>query len=145
MVVDKDKLYRMIKLARFQTKNEGKALRINNSYAQDHVAYALLRNFLLTTLAFFLLLVIIVMFNMDFWLSNLNSLNLQPLIAGLLIGYLVMLGIFSVISYTLARLRYARAENGVRQYARALEKLRRIYKEEAALKRRSDSEQDEEE
>ena len=123
----------MIALARFEQKNEDKALRINKHYEQDFVSFALIRNFYLTTIAFALLLVVFVMYNMDFWLSNLNNLNFQPLIIALILGYLIMLGVYSVIAFTIARLRYTRAANGVRQYTRELDKLGRIYREEDKL------------
>ena len=93
-MVDNDKLYRMIALARFEKKNEDKALRINKSYEQDFVSYALIRNFLLTTIAYVLLLTVIVMYNMDFWLSNLNNLNFTPLLAVLILGYFITLGVY---------------------------------------------------
>ena len=76
-MVNNDKLYRMISLARFEKKNEDKALRINKNYEQDFVSYAMIRNFFLTTIAFALVIVVFVMYNMDFWLSNLNNLNFQ--------------------------------------------------------------------
>ena len=123
----------MIALARYEKKNEDKALRINKTYEQDFVSYALIRNFFLTTIAFVLLLIVFVMYNMDFWLSNLNNLNFQPLIIALILGYLIMLGVYSVIAFTIARLRYTRAANGVRQYTRELDKLGRIYREEDKL------------
>ncbi len=129
-MVNQDKLYRMISLARFEKKNEDKALRINKTYEQDFVSYAMIRNFFLTTIAFALALVVFVMYNMDFWLSNLNNLNFQPLLIALILGYLIMLGVYSVIAFTIARLRYTRAANGVRQYAHELDKLGRIYREE---------------
>ena len=132
-MVNEEKLYRMIALARFEKKNEDKALRINKSYEQDYVSYALIRNFFLTTIAFVLVLIVFVMYNMDFWLSNLNNLNIRPLLIALILGYLIMLGIYTVIAYTLARLRYTRAANGVHQYARELERLGRIYREEDNL------------
>ncbi len=132
-MVDKDKLYRMIALARFEKKNEDKALRINKNYEQDYVTYALIRNFFLTTIAFVLLLVVFVMYNMDFWLSNLNNLNFQPLLIALVLGYLIMLGIYTVIAFTIARLHYTRAASSVREYTRELDKLGRIYREEDRL------------
>ena len=132
-MVDKDKLYRMIALARFEKKNEDKALRINKNYEQDFVSYALIRNFFLTTIAFVLVLVVFVMYNMDFWLSNLNNLNIEPLLIALILGYLIMLGVYTVIAFTIARLRYTRAANGVRQYTRELDRLSRIYREEDKL------------
>ena len=66
-VVDKERLCRMIALARYARKNEDKALRINKSYEQDYVAAAMIRNLLLTTLAYALVLAIVVMVNLDMW------------------------------------------------------------------------------
>ena len=126
----------MIALARYARKNEDKALRINKSYEQDYVAAAMIRNLLLTTLAYALVLAIIVMVNLDMWLSNLSNLNIRPLLATLIIGYLVMLGIFSVIAYVVARLRYARMSTGIRQYRYELEQLRKSYRQEDTLLRR---------
>ncbi len=141
-MVDNDKLYRMIALARFEKKNEDKALRINKTYEQDYVSYALIRNFLLTTIAYVLLLTVIVMYNMDFWLSNLNNLNFTPLLAVLILGYFILLGVYSVIAYTMARLRYTRAANGVHQYGRELNRLSRIYREEDRLLSGMDEEEE---
>ena len=132
-MVDKDKLYRMIALARFEKKNEDKALRINKNYEQDYVSFALIRNFYLTTIAFALLLVVFVMYNMDFWLSNLNNLNFQPLLIALVLGYLIMLGVYTVIAFTIARLHYTRAASSVREYTHELDKLGKIYRAEDKL------------
>ena len=62
----------------------------------------------------------------------------------MIIGYLLLLGIYSVIAYILARLRYMRAQNGIRQYRHGLEQLKRIYRAEDSL-HRSGSEEDEDE
>ena len=134
-MVDKDKLCRMIALARFEQKNEDKAFRINNSYQQDYTASALIRNFLLITIAYALLLAVIGMFRLEELLSNLNNLNFTPLIMALVIGYLLLLGVYSVITYVLARVRYLRAQNGIRQYRQGLEELRKIYRAEDSLRR----------
>lgn len=144
-MTETEKLYRMIALARFEKKNEDRALRINRVYEHDFVSYALIRNFLLTTIAYFLLLIVFVMYNMDFWLSNLNNLNFRPLLVALTLGYFLMLGIYSVIAFTISRLRYARAANGIRQYSRELNRLGRTYREEDRVLSGMDAEEDEEE
>ena len=134
-MVDNDKLYRMIALARFEKKNEDKALRINKSYEQDFVSYALIRNFLLTTIAYVLLLALIALYHLDFVLANLNDLKFRPLLAIIIVSYLLMLGIYSVIAYTIARIRFVRAEARMEEYERQLGRLRRMYKEEDVLEK----------
>ncbi|MCF0144989.1 MAG: hypothetical protein HUJ73_00230 [Eubacterium sp.] len=141
---EKERLCRMIALARFEEKNEDTAFRINNSYQQDYTTHALIRNFILTTIAFVLVLVVIVMINMDTFLSNLNNLDLRPFLLTVGISYLIMLGVYSVISYTMARLRYARAENGIKQYRFELDQLRKSYRVEDAILRQTIKEESEE-
>ncbi len=144
-MVEKEKLCRMIALARFEKRNEDKAFRINNSYQQDYVAHAMIRNFILTSIAYVLLLVVIVMMNLDVWLSNLNNLNFQPLLLTLIIGYLLMLGVFSVIAGILAKVRYMRAETGIRQYRYEMDQLRQIYRAQDSLRRNKNEEDEDEE
>ena len=132
-MIDEKRLYQMISLARFENKNKDKALRINKSYQSDYIAMALLGNFVLTTLAYLLALVLFAVYNMDFLLSNLNDLNFWPMLAVVIIIYLIVLGVFSVISYTRAKLRYVRAQAKVKEYQRQLRKLYKMYKDEEQL------------
>ena len=144
-MVEKEKLCRMIALARFEKRNEDKAFRINNSYQQDYVAHAMIRNFILTSIAYVLLLVVIVMMNLDVWLSNLNNLNFQPLLLTLIIGYLLILGVYSVIAGILAKVRYMRAETGIKQYRYEMDQLRQIYRAQDSLRRNKNEEDEDEE
>ena len=134
-MIDIDRLCRMIALARYQKKNEDKGLRLNKSYEQDYVSGALIRNFVLTTIAYALVLIVAVLYNLDIWLSNLSNLNLRPLLATLIVSYLITLGIFSVIAYVVARLRYTRMGMGIRQYRYELEQLRKSYRAEDEMLR----------
>ena len=134
--INEERLCRMIALARFEKKNEDKALRINNSYEQDYVARAMIRNFLLTSLAFVLGVGVVAIFNLDVLLSNLSNLNLRPLIVILGGSYLILIGVFSVIAYVTARMRYGRMSTGIRQYRYELEQLRKSYRAEDILLRR---------
>ena len=143
-MIHKERLCRMIAMARFEKKNEDKALRINNSYEQDYVARAMIRNFLLTSLAYLLVVALVAMYNMDVLLSNLSNLNLRPLIVILVISYLIMIGVFSVIAYVTARLRYGRMSTGIRQYRYELEQMRKSYRAEDILLRRKADRDDEE-
>ena len=67
------------------------------------------------------------------------------LLIALILGYLMMLGIYSVIAFTIARLRYTRAANSVRQYTHELDRLGKIYREEDKLIKSIDEDKEESE
>ena len=123
----------MISLARFENKNRDKALRICRTYQSDYIAMSLLGNFVLTTVAYILALALFAMYNMNFLLATLHALNFRPMLAVVLIVYLIMLGVFSVISYTRAKLRYVRAQARVAEYQRQLRRLYKMYRDEEQL------------
>ena len=70
--------------------------------------------------------------------------NIFVLLIALILGYFIMLGIYSVIAFTIARLRYTRAASGIRQYARELNRLGRTYREEDRVLSGMDAGEDEE-
>ena len=132
---DEKRLHLMISLARFRQKNRDKALRINRYYQADYISSCLIWNFLLTTIAYVLLLSLIALYHLDFVLANLNDLKFRPLLAIIIVSYLLMLGVYTVIAYTAARIRFVRAEARMEEYERQLGRLRRMYKEEDVLER----------
>lgn len=120
----------MIGMARFREHNADTSFRINTYYQRDYIAFALIRNFILSTIGYVFLLLIIAMYDLEDLLSNLNSLEIRPLLAAVIIGYLVFLGVFSVIAYIMARIRYVRTQHNVERYEEALERLYAMYREE---------------
>jgi hypothetical protein len=141
-MIDKKRLYLMINLARFEQKNEDRALRVNHYYQRDYIAFALIKNFLLTTIAYVLVLGVLALYNMEAVLEGLNSLDLRTLIATVILGYLIFLGIYSVIAFIAAKLKYVRMENSVEQYVAALDRLRAMYGDTEPIG--ADSDEDEE-
>jgi hypothetical protein len=144
-MIDKKKLYLMISLARFEKKNEDRALRVNHYYQRDFIAFALIKNFLLTTIAYVLVLGVLALYNMEAVLAGLNSLNLKPLVATVILGYLIFLAIYSVIAFTIAKLKYVRMENSIEQYEAALDRLRAMYGDTEPIGADSDDDYDDDE
>ena len=135
-MIDEKRLRLMIRLARYEQMDGKEDLRISRYYRRDYVGAALLKNFFLATAAYFLVLALIVIGNLDLLLDRLSTWNLRPLMAAVILGYLFTLGIYSVITYTVARLRYARAQKSVQAYGEKLEALEKMYSRDEAEKSR---------
>lgn len=147
MMTDEKRLRLMINLARFREKYNNTAFRINRKDRSDYLGASLIGNFVLTTIAYFLLLFLFALTNMDMIIGHLNDLHYRTLIAGAIVGYLIFLGLYSVLVSTLAKLRYARAERKMAIYLRQLERLEQMYrqeeKEEEAMQSFARAEQEE--
>ena len=132
-MLTKQRLQLMIKLAEFHQDNQDGDMRVVKYYKNDFVALSLIRNLFLTTVAFLIILALFAMYHMDFLLNNLNQMKIGPLAAVVAVLYLMMLGIYSVIAYMKARVRYVRAYAAVREYdqqLRLLDQIREAEEEE---------------
>ena len=127
LMIDERRLRLMIRLACYEQKDGKEDLKISKYYRRDYVGFALLKNLFLVTVAYALLLAVIVVYNLDFLVDHLNDLNLRPLLAAVILGYLFVLGIYSVIVYTVSSLRYARAQKSVKAYYGKLDTLAGLY------------------
>ena len=126
-MLTKRRLQLMIRLAEFKQDNEDRAMRVVRFYKSDYIALSLIRNLFLVTLAYLILLALFAMYHMDYLLTNLNQMKVGPIAAVAVILYLMLLGIYSVIAYMAARIRYIRAYAAVRDYDQQLRLLGRIY------------------
>lgn len=133
--IDQNKLYLMIRLARYEQRNRDRTLRIHKCFRSDYIGYALLSNLLLTTIGYILLLAVVALIKLETILSNFNNMNYAPIIAVAVVGYLVVLGIYSVITYTIASLRFSRVESSVEQYEKQLARLEDVYRDSARKRR----------
>ena len=131
----KERLHLMIQLADYRQENQNKSMRINRYYKSDYVAVSLVKNLVITTLAFLILVGLFALYHMDFFLANLNDLKFGPLAAVLLIIYLMMLGVYSVITYMIARVQFIRANEELLDYDQKLKRLSRMYREEQRARR----------
>ncbi|MBR0396777.1 MAG: hypothetical protein IJI10_00760 [Eubacterium sp.] len=130
-MLTKRRLHLMIKLAEFRQDHQDDSMRVVRHYRSDYIALSMIKNLFITTFAWLILIGLFALYHMDFLLTNLNQLKVGPLAAVLVITYLMMLGVYSVITYMTARIRYIRSFADVREYDQKLRLLARIYDEEA--------------
>ena len=121
----------MIKLAEFRQEHQDDSMRVVRHYRSDYIALSMIKNLFITTFAWLILIGLFALYHMDFLLTNLNQMKVGPLAAVLVITYLMMLGVYSVITYMTARIRYIRSFADVREYDQKLRLLAKIYDEEA--------------
>ena len=122
-----EKVKLMNKLAMYEN-NAGKTyLPISKFYRSDYIGMALIKNFFLVTIGYILLVAVVVGYFSEYLMDNIHKMNLMAMGAVIIIGYLVLLAIYTTLTYIQYSVRYHRAKRSVKQYYIQLTKLERMY------------------
>lgn len=126
-MLNQERIKRMTKLASYES-GEGKTyLPISKYYRSDYIGLALIKNFFLITLAFAIIFAVIMGYNSEYLLDNVNKIDIGPLIVKLVIGYIVLLIFYSFVTYIFHSVKYKKAKKSVQIYYKQLNKLNLMY------------------
>jgi len=110
----------MTKLARYESGEGKEELRIARYF----------RNFFLASLAYLVILLLAAAYFAEFLAESLHTLNIVWIGILIVVEYLVTIGVYSAVTYTIHSIRYGRAKKGVAAYERKLGELEALYEEE---------------
>ena len=129
-MLDVQKIKKMHKLAAYESGEGKQHLAISNYYRSDYIGLALIKNFLLTTVAYGLLLLGWAGYKSEYLMNNIHRMNLTLLVVGALGGYIILLVVYSVLTYIYCTVKYAKAQKGIQEYYKGLGQIKKIYDRE---------------
>lgn len=126
-MLNENKVKMMTKMAIYE-KNEGrKMIKTAKYFKSDYIAFGVLRTWITTTIAFIIMLVMGVLYNIDKIITDINNLDYSAIVTGIIICYIVMLILFSVIALIVYSRQYDNSRKGLKRYFSRLNKLERFY------------------
>ncbi len=132
--MDEKRLSRMIHLAMYEQEDGKEDIAISRYYRADYIGLGLLKNIILITIAYIIILGLIIIYNFESLAVEFSTLNIQPLMWGILIIYLLIIGIFSVIVFVIRRMRYEKAARRIHRYYKKLHELGEFYELEDLIR-----------
>lgn len=129
-MLNEERIRSMTKLARFEQGKGQEALRISGMYRSDYIGMALIRNFFAVTIGYVLILGLIAVYHLEFLMDKLHHLNLGILIAEILLGYIIVLVVYTAITYIVCSVRYEWAKKQIQGYDHELAGLEKLYRTE---------------
>lgn len=126
-MLDEEKIRLMTKLARYENGEGKEELRIARYYRSDYIGLALFRNFFLASLGYLVILLLTGSYFADFFVKKFHTLHVTGIGILVVAGYLLMIGVYSAITYTIYTVRYGRAKKGAASYERRLKELEKLY------------------
>ncbi len=126
-MLNENKVKMMTKMAIYE-KNEGrKSLKTAKYYKTDFIAFGVLKSLITTTIAYVILVVMVVMCNLEDMLAQANDLDYVAMGKQMCVYYVVMLLVFSIIAGVVSAYRYEQYKKGLKKYSSRLSKLERFY------------------
>lgn len=132
-MLNEERIRLMTKLALYEERN-GKALSSNKYFRNDYISINMINTILTISFAYILGLVLWVVYKVDYFMKEITNIDLITLGKQVLIIYVIILIIFSFISYVVYSFRFRSMKMENRAYADDLKELYLIYKREEKYK-----------
>lgn len=129
-MINEEKVKIMTKLAMYEQGKGRKHLPVSKYYRSDYIGLALIKNFFLVTIGYVLIVAAVAVYFGEYLLENIHKMNIVALGAYVLIGYVIALVGYSILTYIQYSVRYYRAKKSVREYYSQLTELNKIYARE---------------
>ena len=129
-MLNEEKVKIMNKLAMYEKREGKKYLPVSKYYRSDYIGLALIKNFFLVTIGYFLGLAAIAAYFGEELLENIYKVNLVNMGIYLILGYVIVLAAYSVLTYVWYSVKYHKAKKSVKEYYEQLTALSKIYSRE---------------
>ena len=126
-MVNEEKVKIMNRLAMYEHGEGRKYLPVSRFYRSDYIGLALTKNFFLVTIGYVLGLAGVAAYFSEYLMDNVNKIDLVAVGVYIVVGYLIILIVYSVLTYIQYSVKYSRAKKSVREYYQDLTRLEKIY------------------
>ena len=129
-MLNEEKIKIMNKLAMYEQGEGKKYLPVSRYYRSDYIGLALIKNFFLVTIGYCLILAGIAAYFGEYLVDNIHKMDLVAVGRNAVIGYVVVLVVFSVATYIQYAVKYHKAKKSVKEYYQELTQPNKIYSRE---------------
>ena len=109
-MVNEEKVKIMNRLAMYEHGEGRKYLPVSRYYRSDYIGLALIRNFFLVTIGYVLGLAGVAAYFSEYLMDNVNKINLVKVGIYIIVGYLIVLVVYSILTYIQYSVKYFRAK-----------------------------------
>ena len=129
-MLNEDKIALMTKMAIYEQGEGKKSLPMSKYYRSDYISLRIINTAVVTTIAFFLVIAMAVLVNVEKLLDELVSMDLMKIGKNMLIAYIVVIVFQVVMTYFVYSYRFKKYRKGLNKYNGNLKKLYAINRQE---------------
>lgn len=133
-MVDENRVILMTRLASYEANEGRKYLSIGRYFRTDYISLQLLKSFICGTLAFCVIMGLAVLYDLEGFMKNFyQTADMVGMVKDIGMVYLILMGIYMLISYVVAAYRYNRSRQSLKIYYGNLKKLSKYYVEKGNI------------
>ncbi len=129
-MLNRDKVILMTKLATYEQREGRKEIPLSKYFKSDYIGLHLIGSFFAITIAYALVVALVIAYKSDELMKNLTSLNFFKMGKDILIGYVVFLVLNMLIAYLAYLVKFVKIRKHLKEYNGRLKQLRRMYEKE---------------
>ncbi|MBQ9512376.1 MAG: hypothetical protein IJR58_04215 [Lachnospiraceae bacterium] len=126
-MVNRDRVILMTKMSAFRQREGKKSAAINQYFRSDYVGYQVLKSVISATIVYMILIATYVLFHFEELMQNIYNLNLMGMARRLLVYYILLIGVYAIVSYVIYSLRYTKMRGRMKTYYNDLKRLAKLY------------------
>lgn len=135
-MLNEKKIRKMTELARMEIREKNDAFKVGGYFKSDYIGLQLMKNLLVCTVSYALIIIILCFCHLDWLISSFDSINLVLLGSVLVIGYILFLAVFSVLTWIHATILFRKSKKKLDEFEAGLEALNEGYREQERHERR---------
>lgn len=128
-MLNEEKIRLMTKLSVYQSGEGKKIIPIGKYHKKDYVTLKMFQTTVAVAVTYLCMLGIWVLSRLEIILENLNELNFVTLGIRLFVGFLLLEGVFLVVSFGIYSRKYGGAVKSLKSYYNNLKRLGNFYRE----------------
>ena len=122
-MINKRKVRLMTRTAMYEKHECSNDINKAKYYKSDYVGLHKWTTAIAVTIAYIIILMLVMSCNFEFIINNLTNMNYTVLTVLLIMIYAAMMTVFMIIAYFIYSYRYVESENGIRIYRNRLHKI----------------------
>lgn len=126
-MLNENKIKMMTKMAIFEKNNDKELLCHTKYYKNDYVTFNIIKCMATAMIAYILVVLLIVAYNLDYIVANVNSLDYVGLGMTLVWTFLVFVLAYGFLAFFVYSRRYENSRDGVKKYFSRLSRLEKYY------------------
>lgn len=119
----------MTHMASYEKKEGKKNMAIGKFFRSDYLAIQILKAILSATIVYAACFAIYILYQFEEFMENIYNIDLIGFAKDVLFYYVITVSAYSLISYVVCSVRYAKAQKNLKSYYQSLKKLGSLYNE----------------
>ena len=129
-MLEPDKIVLMTRLASFEKNEARENSNIWQYFRGDYIGWQVLKSIVAGTIVFGIIFAGFVIYDFETFMLEIYKMDLLEYAKGVLTKYLIFVAVYSVITYIVFAVKYAKARGELRTYVHNLNKLSKTYNNE---------------